>query len=131
CRLKRALAVMSQDCLFCKITAGEIPSEEAFEDPDVDAFHDIKPAARGHILLVPKEDVIPMRQDDDGDGAWLGKMMVLANKIAHENGCRPGPEGGFRLVANSGVAGGQEIDHLHLHILGGARPWAKRAAPAA
>lgn len=122
---------MSQDCLFCKITAGEIPSKKVYEDADFYAFHDINPAAPVHILLVPKKHVISMQHVDDSDAAWLGKMMVLANKIAHENGCRPGPEGGFRLVANSGVEGGQEIDHLHLHILGGARPWAKRAAPAA
>jgi len=122
---------MSQDCLFCKISSGEIPSKKVYEDDDFYAFHDINPAAPVHILLVPKKHVISMQHVDDDDAAWLGKMMVLASEIARENGCRPGPEGGFRLVTNSGVEGGQEIDHLHLHILGGQRPWSKRAAPAA
>lgn len=122
---------MSQDCLFCKITQGEIPSKKVYEDDDFYAFHDINPAAPVHILLVPKQHVVSMQHVDDTDADWLGQMMVLAARIAQENGCRPGPEGGFRLVTNSGVEGGQEIDHLHLHILGGERPWAKRAAPAA
>src|SRR5690554_509767 len=122
---------MSQDCLFCKISRGEIPSEKVYEDDDFFAFNDISPAAPVHILLVPKQHVVSMQDVTETDAPWLGKMMVLAAQIAKNNGCRPGSEGGFRLVTNSGVDGGQEIDHLHLHILGGERPWAKRAAPAA
>lgn len=122
---------MSQDCLFCKITRGEIPSEKVYEDDDFFAFKDIHPAAPVHILLVPKQHVVSMQDVSETDAAWLGKMMVLAAQIAKDAGSRPGPEGGFRLVTNSGIDGGQEIDHLHLHILGGERPWAKRAAPAA
>ena len=122
---------MSQDCLFCKISRGEIPSEQVYEDDDFFAFKDISPAAPVHILLVPKQHVVSMQDVTETDAPWLGKMMVLAAQIAKENGCRPGPEGGFRLVTNSGIEGGQEVNHLHLHILGGQRPWAKRAAPAA
>ncbi len=122
---------MSQDCLFCRISRGEIPSKQVYEDDEFFAFHDIQPAAPVHILLVPKQHVVSMQDITETDATWLGKMMVLATQLAKENGCTPGPEGGFRLVTNSGIEGGQEIDHLHLHILGGERPWAKRAAPAA
>lgn len=122
---------MSQDCLFCKIVRGDIPSRKVYEDDDFFAFHDINPAAPVHLLVVPKHHIVSMQQVDESDASWLGKLMVLAARLAQENGCRPGPEGGFRLVTNTGIDGGQEIDHLHLHILGGERPWAKRAAPAA
>lgn len=122
---------MSQNCLFCKISRGEIPSKKVYEDDRFYAFHDINPAAPVHILLIPKRHVVSMQHIADSDADWLGQMMVLAAQLASDNGCRPGHEGGFRLVVNSGIEGGQEIDHLHLHILGGERPWAKRAAPAA
>lgn len=122
---------MSQDCLFCKIARGELPSRKVYEDEDFVAFHDINPAAPLHLLLVPKHHVVSMQHVTDQDSGWLGRMMTLATKLAVEHGSRPGPEGGFRLVVNSGLDGGQEINHLHLHILGGERPWAKRAAPAA
>ncbi|MFA5520771.1 MAG: histidine triad nucleotide-binding protein [Castellaniella sp.] len=122
---------MSHDCLFCKIAAGEIPSKKVFEDEEFFAFHDINPAAPVHLLLIPKCHVVSMHDVSPDDAPWLGRMMVLAARLAAENGCRPGPQGGFRLVANTGLDGGQEIDHLHLHILGGERPWAKHAAPAA
>lgn len=122
---------MSQDCLFCKISSGQIPSGKVFEDDEFFAFHDLHPAAPVHLLLVPKRHVVSMQDISDADAGWIGRMMVLATRLAQENGCRPGPEGGFRLVTNSGIEGGQEINHLHLHILGGERPWDKRAAPAA
>ena len=122
---------MAKDCLFCKISQGEIPSKKVYEDEEFLAFHDISPAAPIHILVIPKKHVVSMQTISDSDADWLGRLMVLAAKIAHENGCRPGPEGGFRLVTNSGLDGGQEINHLHLHILGGERPWSDRAAPAA
>ncbi len=118
---------MSHDCLFCKISQGEIPSKKVFENDEFFAFHDIQPAAPVHLLIVPKQHVTSMQQVTENDAGWLGRMMVLAARIAHENGCRPGPQGGFRLVTNSGLDGGQEVDHLHLHILGGERPWSQRA----
>lgn len=122
---------MSQDCIFCKIVRDEIPARKVYEDDDFVAFHDINPAAPVHLLLIPRRHVVSMQDVSDADAQWLGKMMVLASKLAREHGCRPGTEGGFRLVTNSGIEGGQEVFHLHLHILGGERPWAKRAAPAA
>jgi histidine triad (HIT) family protein len=122
---------MSDNCLFCKIVEGDIPSKKVYEDDEFVAFHDISPAAPVHLLLVPKRHIVSMQDVQESDAPWLGRMMVLANKLAQQNGCRPGPEGGFRLVANTGADGGQEIGHLHLHILGGERPWQNRAAPAA
>ncbi|NGM86098.1 histidine triad nucleotide-binding protein [Parapusillimonas sp. SGNA-6] len=122
---------MSQDCLFCKIVRGEIPAKKAYEDEEFFAFHDINPAAPVHLLLIPKHHVDSMQDIKADDAEWLGRMMALVPKLAKDNGCNPAPQGGFRIVANTGIEGGQEIDHLHFHILGGARPWNKRAAPAA
>ena len=122
---------MSDNCLFCKIAKGEIPSKKAYEDEDFFAFHDINPAAPVHLLVIPKHHIVSMQDVQAGDADWLGRMMALVPKLAHEHGCTPGPEGGFRLVVNTGTEGGQEIAHLHFHIIGGPRPWNKRAAPAA
>jgi len=122
---------MNNSCLFCKIAAGEIPSKKVYEDEDFYVFHDINPAAPVHLLVIPKHHVPSMQEIGPQDAQWLGRMMTLAPKLAAENGCTPGPEGGFRLVVNTGVEGGQEVAHLHMHIIGGPRPWDKRAAPAA
>lgn len=122
---------MSHDCLFCKIAKGDIPARKAYEDDEFLAFHDINPAAPVHLLLIPKRHVESMQDIGPADAEWLGRMMALVPKIADDNGCRPGPEGGFRLLANTGIDGGQEIAHLHFHIIGGPRPWDRRAAPAA
>lgn len=122
---------MSNDCLFCKIAQHEIPSKIIYEDDEFIAFHDINPAAPVHFLLIPKKHIVSLADIKATDGAWLARLLELAPKLAFENGCNPLPEGGFRLVTNIGPEGGQEIDHLHFHILGGDRPWSKRAAPAA
>jgi histidine triad (HIT) family protein len=122
---------MSHDCLFCKIARHDIPSKKVYEDDEFLAFHDINPAAPVHILLIPKHHIESLADIQAQDLDWLGRMMRLAPEIAYANGCNTGPRGGFRLVANTGAEGGQEIAHLHFHIIGGARPWDKRAAPAA
>lgn len=122
---------MSENCLFCKIVTGDIPSKKVYEDEEFFAFHDINPAAPVHLLLIPKRHIVSLEDIQPEDGAWLGRMVALASKLAYANGCNPGPQGGFRLVANTGTEGGQEVDHLHFHIIGGPRPWDKRAAPAA
>ncbi|WJJ94669.1 histidine triad nucleotide-binding protein [Neopusillimonas aromaticivorans] len=109
-------------CLFCKIVSGEIPSRKVFENDELLVFHDINPAAPVHLLVIPKHHVTSMQDITEADAGWLGRMMSLIPKIAAENGCRPGPDGGFRVVANSGADGGQEVAHLHFHILGGPRP---------
>ena len=122
---------MSDNCIFCKIARGEIPAKKVFEDDEFVAFHDINPAAPVHLLLIPRRHVVSLQDIAAGDAGWLGRMTVLASRLAAGNGCNPGPDGGFRLMANSGAEGGQEVPHLHFHILGGPRPWKGRVAPAA
>jgi histidine triad (HIT) family protein len=118
---------MSADpnCLFCKIVEGRIPSNKVYEDDDVLAFHDIHPWAPIHFLLIPKRHIASMAHVEAGDQALLGKMMGLVPVLAKQEGCRPYPDGGFRLVTNTGADGGQEVPHLHFHVIGGPRPWLK------
>lgn len=111
------------DCLFCKIAAGKIPSRKVYEDEDVFAFHDINPAAPVHFLIVPRKHIVSMAHVQPEDAALLGKVMALAPKLAMEQGCNPYPDGGFRIVVNTGREGGQEVHHLHIHVMGGPRPW--------
>ena len=113
------------DCIFCKLIAGEIPSRKVYEDDDVYAFHDIHPHAPVHFMVVPRKHIPSLAQAQPDDQALLGKILLLAPKLALEQGCNPYPEGGFRVVVNTGDEGGQEVHHLHVHVLGGPRPWAK------
>lgn len=115
----------TKDCIFCKIIAGEIPSRKVYEDDDIYAFHDIAPWAPVHFLMIPKRHIASMAQLEATDADLMGKIMTLAPKLALEQGCRPYPEGGFRVIVNTGDDGGQEVHHLHVHVMGGARPWAK------
>src|SRR5690606_37508058 len=112
-----------------KIARGEIPSKKVHEDDDFVAFRDLNPGAPVPLLLFPRRHAVPLRDMGADDAGWVGRMVTLASALAAEHGCRPGPEGGFRLMANSGAEGGQEVPHLHLHILGGQRPWKGRMAP--
>ncbi len=113
------------NCIFCKIIAGQIPSKKVYEDEDIFAFHDIHPWAPVHFLMVPKLHIASMAQVTAEHERLLGKMMVLAPKLALEQGCNPYPAGGFRIVFNTGAEGGQEVRHLHVHVMGGPRPWLK------
>jgi histidine triad (HIT) family protein len=110
---------MSTDCLFCRIARGELPSRKLYEDDEVVAFHDIHPAAPVHFMIVPKTHVDSLIEAGPGHAALLGKMVALAPRLAKEQGC----SNGFRVVINNGPDGGQEVYHLHMHILGGPRPW--------
>ncbi len=110
-------------CLFCKIIAGQIPSRKVYEDDDILAFHDIHPWAPVHFLMVPKAHVVSMAHLQPEHERLMGRMMLLAPRLAVEQGCNPYPEGGFRVVSNTGAEGGQEVQHLHVHVMGGARPW--------
>ena len=115
-------------CIFCKIVAGTIPAKKAYEDDDMIAFHDINPAAPVHFLIVPKEHIPTLADCGDKHQALLGKMMLLAPKLARELGAgyenaEDGPDGGFKALFNIGPDGGQEVYHLHLHVMGGSRPW--------
>ena len=115
----------SDNCIFCKIAAGAIPSGKVYEDDEIFAFHDISPWAPVQFLMIPKEHIPSMAQVGPEHQALLGRMMMLAPKLALEQGCKPYPEGGFRIVTNTGAQGGQEVHHLHMHVIGGPRPWLK------
>ncbi|MFY9136284.1 histidine triad nucleotide-binding protein [Zwartia sp.] len=119
---------MSEHCIFCKIVRHELPAKIVYEDEDCLVFHDINPAAPVHLLMIPKRHIVSMQEINPEDSVWLGRMLSKVPQIALDNGCNPGPSGGFRLMTNSGVEGGQEVLHLHFHIYGGSRPW-KGPAP--
>ena len=114
-----------ESCIFCKIAAGAIPSRKVYEDDELFVFHDIHPWAPVHFLMIPKAHIASMAQAGPEHLALLGRMMVLAPRLALEQGCGPYPEGGFRIVVNTGTEGGQEVHHLHMHVIGGPRPWLK------
>lgn len=101
-------------CLFCKIVRGEIPAEKFYEDEDIIAFHDIHPQAPVHLLLIPKQHIDSLLSIKAGDEVTLGKLLALAPKLAREHGLAQG----FKTAINTGVAGGQEVYHLHLHVYG-------------
>lgn len=103
------------DCLFCKIVRGEIPSRKVFEDDDVLAFHDIHPVALVHFMLIPKLHIESLAHVETVHAALLGKMLLLAPELAKAQGLSHG----FRTVINTGKGGGQEVFHFHIHILGG------------
>lgn len=111
------------DCIFCKIIAGQIPSRKIHEDEDIFVFHDIHPWAPVHFLMVPRLHIPSMAQLTHEHERLMGRLMLLAPRLAMEQGCNPYPEGGFRMVCNTGAEGAQEVHHLHVHIMGGPRPW--------
>ncbi len=115
----------ADNCIFCKIVAGQIPSRKVYEDDEVYAFHDINPWAPVHFLMVPKVHLASLAHAGPEHEALLGRMLLLAPQLALEQGCEPYPDGGFRVVCNTGAQGGQEVHHLHIHVMGGARPWTK------
>jgi histidine triad (HIT) family protein len=108
-------------CTFCKIAAGQIPAKKVHEDDELIAFHDIHPWAPVHILIVPKAHIVSMEDVTDAHAGLLGRMMALSPRLMRELGVT----GGFRHVINTGRDGGQEVMHLHLHVMGGPRPWSK------
>lgn len=105
---------MSGDCIFCKIIRDEIPAKKIYEDDEVIAFNDIRPIAPVHFLIVPKTHVASLADCDGGHQALLGKMLLLAPRLAKEQGLP-----GFRTMINTGAEGGQEVFHIHVHVFGG------------
>lgn len=103
------------NCIFCKIAQGAIPAKKVYEDQELIAFHDINPKAPLHLLIIPKQHIVSLQHVEDSHAELLGKMLVLAGKLAADNGS----PGGFRTVVNTGKVGGQEVYHLHVHVLGG------------
>ena len=105
-----------EDCLFCKIIAGEIPSNKIYEDERVYAFTDIDPKAPAHILVIPKKHIKSILEVSEEDFEYLDAMVRAAQKIAETQKIAAD---GFRLVFNTGENGGQTVHHLHMHLLGG------------
>ena len=105
-----------EDCIFCKIIKGEIPSNKVYEDEDILAFRDINPVTPVHILAIPKKHISSLVELKPEDEAIIGKIYMVINKIAKQEGIS---EKGFRVIVNCGEDGGQEVKHLHFHLLGG------------
>jgi histidine triad (HIT) family protein len=102
-------------CVFCKIAEGTIPSTSVYQDDLVYAFADINPQAPVHVLIVPREHIGSLDETGEGKRALLGHLLWVASEIARKKGLAKG----YRVVANTGAEGGQTVDHLHLHLLGG------------
>ena len=109
---------MEKDCLFCKIIKGEIPSTKVYEDEYVYGFKDINPAAPIHILVVPKKHIDSLKELKEEDAKYVWAIHKALNKIAEEQGCL---ESGYRVVVNCGKDAGQEVMHLHYHLLAGTK----------
>jgi histidine triad (HIT) family protein len=107
-----------KECIFCKIVAGESPSQKVYRDDLVTAFRDIHPVAPTHILIIPNKHIPSMNDVTPEDIPLLGHMLALAPEIADGEGIR---ESGYRLIINTGPHGGQVVYHLHLHLIGGQR----------
>ena len=111
---------MSHDCLFCKIVKKEIPSKFLYEDEDLVVFRDINPAAPVHLLIVPRKHIRSMNDIKEEDGQIISKLFMVAKYMAKEEGVA---QSGYKLLFNVEKGGGQEIFHIHLHVIGG---WKRR-----
>ncbi|WP_371417448.1 histidine triad nucleotide-binding protein [Granulicella sp. S190] len=105
----------SSDCLFCRIVAGDIPANRVYEDEFCIGFPDINPQAPTHLLIIPKQHIASTAKSDAKDAALLGSLMSAAAEIARSENLSKG----YRIVVNTGDDGGQTVNHLHLHLLGG------------
>ena len=116
------------DCIFCKIAAKQIPATVLYEDDELLAFEDIHPAAPVHFLIIPKQHIATLSDCNDSQARLLGKMLSLVPKLAQEQGCGLAFDaqgqaiGGYKTLVNTGPDGGQEVYHLHLHVIGGPQP---------
>ncbi len=105
-----------EDCVFCKIIKGEIPSEKVYEDEDILAFKDINPAAPIHVLIIPKKHIATLMEVTQEDSKLMAKILRAVQEVAKIMGIE---EKGFRLIANCGPDSGQEVMHIHFHLLAG------------
>ncbi|CAI2719658.1 histidine triad nucleotide-binding protein [Nitrospina watsonii] len=105
-----------KNCLFCKISNGDVPGDKVYEDDSVFAFNDINPQAPTHILICPKKHLSTIMDMESGDEAMIGSIVSVANQIAAEKGLE---KSGFRLVLNCGSGAGQSVFHVHFHLLAG------------
>jgi histidine triad (HIT) family protein len=104
-----------QDCIFCRIARGEIPSRKVYEDDEIVAFHDIAPVAPVHFMIVPKRHIASLSEATPDDAGVLGRILALSGRLAREQGS---PDG-FRTIVNTGRIARQDVQHLHVHIIGG------------
>lgn len=104
-----------EECIFCKIITGSVPSRKVFEDEDILAFHDIHPVAPVHFMVVPKLHIASLAEVEPAHQMLLGKMLAHGSRLAKEQGCSDG----WRTIINTGRVGRQEVYHLHMHIIGG------------
>jgi histidine triad (HIT) family protein len=106
------------DCIFCKIVRGEIPAKKVHDDELVLAFHDVRPQAQVHLLVIPKQHVPTLYDTAAGHEKALGRMLAVAGELARKEGAADG----FRAIINTGRVGHQEVYHVHMHVLGGSEP---------
>lgn len=106
------------DCVFCKIIKKEIPAKIIFEDKDIVAFNDVNPIAPIHVLIIPKKHIVSVVDIKQEDTMLMGRLTMVAKKIAEDLKIS---EKGYKLLMRVGREGGQEVDHIHLHLLGGAK----------
>jgi histidine triad (HIT) family protein len=109
---------MPDECVFCRIVAGELPSDLVYQDEDLLAFRDIHPQAPVHVLIIPKIHITSSAELTEHHHQLAGRMIIIAKNLAEQEGIA---ESGYRLAINCGVEGGQQVPHLHLHLLGGRR----------
>ncbi len=107
---------MAEECIFCRIVAGELPGDIVYQDEDFLAFRDIMPKAPVHVLIIPKTHITSVAELTEGQEKLAGRLMIIANKLAEKEGIA---RKGYRLAINCGSEGGQVVPHLHLHLLGG------------
>jgi histidine triad (HIT) family protein len=107
---------MVEDCIFCKIVQGTIPSKIAFQNDEMVAIHDINPAAPVHLLIMPRQHIASTAELTEQNVPLIGRMVLVASQLARENNLEAN---GYRIVTNTGSDGGQTVNHLHLHLLGG------------
>jgi histidine triad (HIT) family protein len=109
---------MAEQCIFCRIVAGEVPSDIVYQDADFLAFRDVSPQAPTHVLIIPKTHIASSAKLTGGQQELAGRLIILAKNLAKKEGIA---RGGYRLVINCGPEGGQVVPHLHLHLIGGRR----------
>lgn len=106
---------MSDDCIFCKLGRNEIPAKHIYDDAEIFAFDDLHPQAPTHMLICPRKHLVSLNDASDADAGMLGRILLVAKRLAGERGL----SGGYRVVINNGAEAGQSVDHLHVHVLGG------------
>ena len=107
---------MAEQCIFCRIVAGDLPSDKVYQDEDFLAFRNISPEAPTHVLIIPRTHITSLAQLTEEQQELAGRLIIIAKKLAEKEGIA---NGGYRLVINCGPEGGQLVSHLHLHLIGG------------